>query len=74
MIDRIDRAKAFPKTEQQICAESVMCPKCRGALYRMQDGEGRLSEMSGRMVLKCDRCQQRWSVPVPTDEVRRPRR
>jgi hypothetical protein len=26
----INRIQAFPKTEQQICAESVMCPKCRG--------------------------------------------
>ena len=68
----IDRAKAFPKTEQQICAESVMCPNCRGALHRMQDGEGRLSELTGRMVLKCDKCHQRWSVPTTSDEVLRP--
>jgi transposase len=47
----INRIQAFPKTEQQICAESVMCPKCRGGLHRMNDGEGRRSEVSGRMVL-----------------------
>ena len=70
----IDHTKAFPRTEQQICAESVMCPKCRGALCRTQDGEGRLSELAGRIVLKCDKCHRRWSVPVPTDEVQRPRR
>ena len=70
----INRAKAFPKSEQQICAESVTCPQCRGALYRTQDGEGRLSELTGRMVLKCDRCHQRWSVPITSDEVLRPRR
>jgi len=70
----IDRARAFPRTEQEICAESVMCPNCRGALYRMQDGEGRFSEFGGRMVLKCDRCQQRWSVPITSDTIRRPRR
>lgn len=64
--------QAFPKTEQQICAESVRCPECRGGLHRMHDGEGRLSELAGRMVLKCDKCHQRWSVPVPTDEVHRP--
>ena len=66
------RRDAFPSKESEITALSVLCPvratprgqHCRGALVRMQDGEGRLSELCGRVVLKCDRCGTRWSVLI----------
>ena len=62
----VDFKRAFPKTEAAIYADSVRCSgkSCKGALVAMNDGQARMSERLGRMVLKCDGCLTQWSVPV----------
>jgi hypothetical protein len=63
------RKHIWPKRQQDITADSVRCPLCKGNLIRMQDGAGRLAEHSGRIDLKCDKCLTRWSVPIERDEL-----
>jgi len=43
---------------------SVRGRPCGGVLVQTEDGEGRLSNRTGRVVLKCTRCKLRWSFPV----------
>lgn len=64
----IDWHKMRPKTEGRICAESIVCPVCKGILFRPDDGESRMNERFGRFVLQCaGECRGRWAVPVEGD-------
>jgi len=42
--------------------------RCGGALFRPGDGADRLSERMGRIVVQCDRCGERTSLPVSKEE------
>ena len=58
-----------PVAEQTMCGREVNGGRCHGTLMRTNDGADRLAELSGRIVVRCDRCHTTWSIPVVQNQI-----